>query len=261
MVENSSVNDSTNGAPRRYYALLASVLALAVLGPLVEHSVAGRVLVGCLSIASMACGTLAAKAGKKESIVAVVLACLTCLAWISSLLPHGPSASSILQTLAYAVTLAFAGLIMLVMMKDIFTNEVNGNRVAGAICVYVLLGISFAIIHMTVLLYDHNAYKDSSGDQLIDRYNGVSAANDFPLFVYYSFCTLSTVGYGDVVPVGHLARTISWLEAITGQIYLTVLVARLVGLHIASSTGPASGSNLSSSALISKSADALTESD
>jgi voltage-gated potassium channel Kch len=49
---------------------------------------------------------------------------------------------------------------------------------------------------------------------------------------YFSFMTLTTVGYGDIVPHSAAARTLAALEAITGQIYLTVLVARLVGLHI-----------------------------
>jgi voltage-gated potassium channel Kch len=49
---------------------------------------------------------------------------------------------------------------------------------------------------------------------------------------YFSFMTLTTVGYGDIVPHSTAARTLAGLEAVTGQIYLTVLVARLVGLHI-----------------------------
>jgi voltage-gated potassium channel Kch len=49
---------------------------------------------------------------------------------------------------------------------------------------------------------------------------------------YFSFTTLTTVGYGDIIPHSAAARTLASLEAVTGQIYLTVLVARLVGLHI-----------------------------
>ena len=52
------------------------------------------------------------------------------------------------------------------------------------------------------------------------------------LAFYYSFVTLSTLGYGDVSPLNPIARMFSYTEAITGQVYLAVLVARLVGLHI-----------------------------
>ena len=54
--------------------------------------------------------------------------------------------------------------------------------------------------------------------------------------VYYSFVTLTTLGYGDIVPVSPSARALATLEALTGQLYLTVLVARLVGLHITHSS-------------------------
>ena len=49
---------------------------------------------------------------------------------------------------------------------------------------------------------------------------------------YYSFITLATVGYGDVTPTTPLARTLAWIEAITGQFYLAVLVAGLVGFKV-----------------------------
>jgi hypothetical protein len=54
--------------------------------------------------------------------------------------------------------------------------------------------------------------------------------------VYYSFVTLTTLGYGDVIPQSSPARLLAALEALTGQIYLAVLVARLVGLHVAHTT-------------------------
>jgi len=52
-------------------------------------------------------------------------------------------------------------------------------------------------------------------------------------FTYFSFVTITTLGYGDIVPATNLARAVSMLEAFFGQIYLVVLVARLVGMHIA----------------------------
>ncbi|MEP6637546.1 MAG: potassium channel family protein [Acidobacteriota bacterium] len=57
---------------------------------------------------------------------------------------------------------------------------------------------------------------------------------------YFSFMTLTIVGYGDIVPHSPAARTLATLEAITGQIYLTALMARLVGLHIVHASSSAS---------------------
>ena len=54
--------------------------------------------------------------------------------------------------------------------------------------------------------------------------------------MYFSFVTLTTLGYGDITPVNTFARTLAYLEAAIGQLYLTVLIASLVGIHISTST-------------------------
>jgi hypothetical protein len=71
------------------------------------------------------------------------------------------------------------------------------------------------------------------------RYQIDAAADPFAslgLFTYYSFVTLTTVGYGDIVPVSALARWLVWLEAVAGQFYMAVFVARLIGLQSSVST-------------------------
>jgi hypothetical protein len=62
---------------------------------------------------------------------------------------------------------------------------------------------------------------------------GESWSEQLNEFTYYSFVTLTTLGFGDITPVAPVARTLSYLEAVLGQMYLTVLVAALVGMHIA----------------------------
>jgi hypothetical protein len=56
-------------------------------------------------------------------------------------------------------------------------------------------------------------------------------------FIYYSFVTMSTLGYGDITPISNSARSLSLLEAVVGQLYIAVLIARLVGMHIAQEQG------------------------
>jgi hypothetical protein len=55
------------------------------------------------------------------------------------------------------------------------------------------------------------------------------------LYIYYSFVTITTLGYGDITPITDLANSFSFLEAVTGQLYIAILIARLVGIHIAQS--------------------------
>jgi hypothetical protein len=227
----------TPDGSRHYFALLFGVLGLTVLAPLTEHYLLGRLLIGSLAILSLVISVRAANASKNTSILALIFAGATSIAWGFALLSVEMSFYPLLmQSVAYGLTLIFVISIGWIMMMDIFKNEVNANRVAGAICVYFLGGFFFAILHIMILLHDPVAYKDNSGDSLKIAPGKLAAQAVYPIFVYYSFCTLTTAGFGDIVPVSRTARTMSWLEATAGQIYLTVLVARLVGLHIASQT-------------------------
>jgi voltage-gated potassium channel Kch len=63
-----------------------------------------------------------------------------------------------------------------------------------------------------------------------------SSGSSFANFIYYSFVTLTTLGYGDIVPVSPHARALSSLEAVIGQLFIAVLIARLVGMHIVHET-------------------------
>ena len=70
------------------------------------------------------------------------------------------------------------------------------------------------------------------------------SADDGPrAFFYFSFVTLTTVGYGDVLPVHPVARSLAMLEAVTGSLYLAILVARLVSLSVSSRGGNAKGAS------------------
>ncbi len=101
----------------------------------------------------------------------------------------------------------------------------TADKIFAAICVYLLVGYGWAFIYALIDDLQPGAFPNLSVQ-----------AKDFSGRVmqlrYFSFMTLTTVGYGDVVPLSPIARTMAALEAIMGQVYLTILVARLVGLHI-----------------------------
>lgn len=106
-------------------------------------------------------------------------------------------------------------------------RRVTSNTIWAALCVYVFMGLLWAFVY-AILAYVNPAAFSSASELFVARGGlGVSTFN------YFSFVTLTTLGYGDITPVSEAARSLSSLEAITGQVYLTVLVARLVGMHIA----------------------------
>ncbi len=111
-------------------------------------------------------------------------------------------------------------------VASLFRRQVlSPDSVFGVICGYLLLGMAWGVLYSTL----DTAWPGSFqvGDRLAEQ---VQAGHSrIHLFTYYSFITLTTVGYGDVTPLSTPARTCAWLEALTGQFYLAVLVAGLVG--------------------------------
>ena len=107
------------------------------------------------------------------------------------------------------------------------------DTIVGGICVYLMLGILFGELCGLVEFLVPGSFA-VAGLPLEEV--AVARADEarYSRFLYYSFVTLTTVGFGDVTPLSAPARSLAVLEAVTGQVYLAVFVARLVGLDIAS---------------------------
>ncbi len=105
----------------------------------------------------------------------------------------------------------------------IFGGEVDWNRVVGAVCIYEMLGLIWAVMFVCIAQISPTAFAGTSFD----------AADPFWDFVYYSFVTLTTLGYGDVTPHSALAKSLAYMEALIGQLYIAILIAALVGSHLA----------------------------
>lgn len=132
--------------------------------------------------------------------------------------------SMFMDQLTLVLAMAFCGLSLVFALRHLFSRgRIDGNSVVGAICIYLLLGISLSI--MNLLIYR----------QLPGSFAGLSTgenANQGLDLIYYSFVTMTTLGFGDIVPVGPLARAIAYLGAITGQFYIAILVGLVVGMYL-----------------------------
>jgi hypothetical protein len=126
------------------------------------------------------------------------------------------------RALGAAFLLVAAGAIASDVMR---ARSVSTDTIAGGICVYVLLGAIWTYVYMALNVVDSGAF-------FLGASGGAERGAIDSDLVYFSFVTLSTLGYGDVLPVSGAARAMATLEALTGQIYITVFIARLVGLHI-----------------------------
>jgi voltage-gated potassium channel len=102
---------------------------------------------------------------------------------------------------------------------------VTGDTVIGGIVVYLLIGIVFLMLYLLVEYFQPGSL---AGIERIEVHEG----QGIPELLYFSFVTLTTLGYGDIQPVGDVMRSVAMMEAVIGQLYLTVLIAWLVGVHI-----------------------------
>lgn len=126
--------------------------------------------------------------------------------------------------LGFFLFLAFTTALML---ADILlrSKRVDADLIFGAIGVYLMIGLAFAFVFALLETVIPGSF--SGVHELI----GAQATTD-PM-VYFSYVTLTTLGYGDMSPVTSVAMSMSYLEAIIGQLFLAILIARLVGMHIA----------------------------
>ncbi len=113
--------------------------------------------------------------------------------------------------------------ISIALQQVVFSDRINLHNVAGAACVYLLLGIIWSLAYYFINIILPGSFKGNLSFETQMQLND---------FVYYSFVTLTTLGYGDIVPVSATARSLVYMEAVFGQFYIAILVAGLVSIHI-----------------------------
>jgi Ion channel len=132
-----------------------------------------------------------------------------------------------LTALRDPVTLAAIMLLVIILLVRVFERgPISGSRIQGAIAAYLLLGMGWAHAYAILSRLHPHAFT-STGTPL----------DTMAAWTYFSFATLTTVGYGDIVPSGPAARMVAMGEALAGQLYLTVLIARLVALQVSGGGG------------------------
>ena len=107
-------------------------------------------------------------------------------------------------------------------------DDVDMNRIAGAISIYMLIGLIWSSLFFFMAILNPEAFKGLTppGGSEIQHMNAI-----YMDLLYYSYVTLSTLGYGDVTPVSRAAQSLAYLEAISGVMYVAVLVSALVGSY------------------------------
>ena len=153
--------------------------------------------------------------------------------WIDHL-----SDSSVHRIVGLGLATVFLVFLTLVIMFAVFRDEtVTFDTIFGAVCAYLLLGMTWGTAYALLVVISPDSLSVSPALAHASGW-GEPISAFTPVLQYYSFTTLATLGYGDVSPLSPGARALSVMEGLAGQLYLAVLVARLVGIHTARALKP-----------------------
>jgi voltage-gated potassium channel len=130
--------------------------------------------------------------------------------------------SDTLKLIVMADVFLFFAMAMGLAINSLFgKGPITLNRLIGGICVFLLLGMCWSIVYMYLYWWNPDAFSGA----LLDT-------QDNPVYwdmIYFSFVTLTTLGYGDITPAGPVARSLAYTEAIVGQLFIAILIGSLVG--------------------------------
>jgi hypothetical protein len=151
------------------------------------------------------------------AIVTLIVVIALAFRWTDSFFPL-----SIFQMLDCVATIVCILLFFVIILSHVLKKgPITIQRIEGAVAAYLLLGLAWAYAYQLIVYSDPGAFSgaviDSAG---------------FSSWTYFSFVTLATLGYGDIAPVHPVARSLATAEAITGQLYLAILIARLVSQEL-----------------------------
>ncbi len=204
---------------------LISFLLYLVAAPILRPFVNLRLLLDIFMSLVFISGIYAAGEKKLHYMVITGLTVITIGAlWAAHFLPG--DIPYLVAQIAMILYFLFAGFrIITIILK---MDKVTANVIYAAIVVYLIAGVMWADIYSVIELLQPGSI--NIGDFSIPQ-------DDFRL-TYFSFVTLTTLGYGDIAPLSHTAGAFAILEAIFGQMYITVLIAWLVGRYISESKRP-----------------------
>ncbi|MHC4135911.1 MAG: potassium channel family protein [Planctomycetota bacterium] len=202
----------------RTFGLLGTLLIIFVVLPLMRSGGLASLVGAVLFSAVILWGLWAVSEHRRQLIVAIVL---MAPAFVFTILHHIPPPGRGIEIMWMILNGLALGFLIAMLLRRLFrTERVTADTLSSAISGYFLLGILWSFVYALLLQLDPGAFRAVEGGRASDLF-------------YFSFVTLTTLGYGDITPASETAQTAAVLEAVVGQLYLAITIARLVGLHIA----------------------------
>lgn len=202
----------------RFLILTVLILSLLIVGPILESFVAVSNLIDVFMTATVICMLYLITNRKRLLYFGGVLAGIMILTmWLDNFFEHDIF-STVSMICGILLTLVVTKNTLMLIIK---TETVSREVVYAAMLLYILIAKMWAMVYMLLYLIDAAAFNLPGG------------LGNLLLFEYYSFVTLTTLGFGDITPLTNVAKMFSALEAVIGQLYLVVVIAWFVGMRVA----------------------------
>ena len=200
---------------------LAAFVLMLVATPFVQGFKEGQLYEAVLFTLVMCTGLIASGSCRRLAFALVSFALAAI--WLNQLWPEKcPALTFILPAMA------FLGVVIASLLGFILrAKRVDANVLCAGISVYLILGLLWGLAYTLVAQVNPNAFAFSTHSGTAATMSGFTA-------IYFSFTTLATLGYGDITPAADVARMLAMLEAMTGTLFVGVMIARLVSLYSAS---------------------------
>ncbi|MES2661292.1 MAG: ion channel [Verrucomicrobiota bacterium] len=214
------------------HLLCALVLMLAAT-PFIEESRNGKFIETVLMTLVLISAGLAVGGQRRVLVMAIILLIPTIAAnWTHHLFPGLVSPAAHL-----GCCIVFIGFIVFSILRFIMrASRVDSQVISAAISIYILIGLLWTFAYLIVGHYTPAAFTihTESGDpQTMTNFNAL----------YFSYSSLSTLGFGDIIPVSKVARTLAFMEAMTGMLYVAILISRLVSMYAPATASADTDSN------------------
>ncbi len=211
----------------RFFLLFVYLLSALVIYPYVQGGGYGYLAFRLIGSVGILLTVYAISLRRTLLIIALLLAFPALLQRI--LLPQADAGA--LSILNIVLSFVFDVFVVVIIFRRVFTrDQPNSETVFGALCIYLLVGFSFASVYGMVAAIQPKAF-------YLDPLTNLHTVPDRFDFIYYSFATMTSVGATGITAVSSQARSLSVIEAILGVLYLAVLIARLMGAYRHPSVG------------------------
>jgi hypothetical protein len=204
---------------------LSLVTLIFVIFPLRQEGLSGRFFFDLVMVTLMVSGALVVNQKRMVTVITVAIVVVSVfILWLSRFYPL-PILQQLSSSISVITFLLYVRIVLLVMFRQ---GSVSWSRIQGGVCAYLLIGMAWASAFSLVEQIHPGSFHFVTEPTNIDQLTAK--------LIYFSFATLTTVGFGDILPVLPFARSLTVAEAIVGQLFPAILIGALVAMAMQAQT-------------------------